>query len=321
MNIKSIIIIGQTASGKTNLAHKLFNELNKASIKCEVVNLDAFQIYKDISIGTAKPSIEEQKRYHYHGIDLCESHESMDANLFAEYLRKTCTKILNKGKFPICVGGSGLYLRAFLHGLDNFPTHNPQIRKSIRDDAAKNGWEACYERLKQIDPVRAATLHPNDHVRIERALEIYEITQTPPSQLQTKTKPLHSQERSVASLVIQTEVESEILKENIFIRTQNLFRSGWYDEVKKLHIKYGENLKNFNSMRAIGYKSILDSIIQNKDVFEEQELILKISNETCKYAKRQKTWNKKEKIDLFVNPQNQDDFEELLKISVQILKK
>lgn len=324
MKYKAILIIGQTASGKTSLAHKLFESLHEKGIICEIVNLDAFQIYKDVSIGTAKPTKKEQTTYQYHGIDLCAANESMDANVFAKFAQNACKEICARGNLPVCVGGSGLYLRAFLHGLDSFPSNDPMIRSKIRAYAQENGWDKCYEWLTQIDPIRAKELHPNDHVRIERAIEIFEITKRPASDLQTKKAPLFNQNTHFDSFVIHTVIEKEALKKNILERTNQLFADGWIQEVTTLYQKFGADLNHFNSMRAIGYKSILSSLkcppscdLTMGLAAGSSELLTQITNETIKYAKRQKTWNKKEKVDFLINPENKDEFLQLIEAAIK----
>lgn len=297
MKYQSITIIGSTASGKSALAHALSDELSKKNVASEIVNLDAFQIYSDLSIGTAKPSASEQQKYNYHCINLCEIAQSMDANVFADLARQACDTIWNKGAIPICVGGSGLYLRAFLHGLDDFPPQNQEIRQQIRHYAQEHGWDKCYEKLQTVDPIRANELHPNDHMRIERALEIFELTRMPASQQQTKKSPLHNQSTHFDSFVIHFELDNTTLKERILKRTEQLFDLGWIEEVEVLYRKYGDALADFNSMRAIGYKSILTAIQSNQVNDQKSALIQQIAQDTFKYAKRQKTWNKKEKKD------------------------
>lgn len=297
MKYKSITIIGPTASGKTALAHALSDALAQKNIATEIINLDAFQIYTEFSIGTAKPTLDEQIKYKYHCLNICQTNESMDANLYASLAHKACKEILERNAFPICVGGSGLYLRAFLHGLDDFPPQNQEIRQKIRQYAQENGWDKCYEKLSHIDPVRAKELHPNDHMRIERALEIFELTQTPVSQLQTKKDPLHNQTVNLDSFIIHIEHDNEKLKENIVQRTRQLFAAGWIEEVESLYKKYGDSLADFNAMRAIGYKAILDAIQSKQIHHQTEQLVQQIAHDTFKYAKRQKTWNKKEKKD------------------------
>jgi tRNA dimethylallyltransferase len=293
MNFKCILLLGATASGKTALAHNLSDTLKtQFNISSELVNLDAFQIYKELNIGTAKPSISEIQKYHYHGIDICNIDENLDANSFSQLTWQTCLKIYKQNKIPICVGGSGLYLRAFLHGLDNLPIRDEKIRNHIREIAHEKGWIFCHEWLQNVDPIRAQELHPNDKTRIERALEIFILTGKPQSSVRSKETILKEQNTLFPCYVIHCKRNSEELKSRITQRVNLLFEQGWQEEVLKLIEKYGDNLSQFHSMQAIGYKQILSLNNLNK-----ADLISKISTLTWQYAKKQLTWCAKEKID------------------------
>ena len=303
LNFKCILILGATASGKTALAHKLADELNSLNKPCELVNLDAFQIYKELNIGTAKPTLDEIKKYNYHGIDICEPDENLDANTFAKYAWTSCQNIFAKNHIPICVGGSGLYLRAFLHGLDDLPMRNENIRKQIKEVANTHGWPHCHEWLQKVDPKRAQELHPNDKTRIERALEIYLITGNPQSSARSKEHILKEQNTLFPCYVIHCARLPEDLKTRIVHRTLHLFSLGWQEEISNLLLKYGSQLNEFHSMQAIGYKQILTSILEN-NTNSQDELIQKISTLTWHYAKKQLTWCAKEKIDFEIEALN-----------------
>lgn len=296
LNSKTVTIIGATASGKTALTHTLCEELEKKGLSCEVVNLDAFQIYKGLNAGTAKPSPEEQTRYRYHGIDVCFPHENLDANAFAALAHSACADIVQRNKIPLCVGGSGLYLRAFLHGLDALPTRNTEIRKHIQDRAEREGWPSCHTWLTQVDPIRAQQLHPNDKVRIERALEVFLSSGTPMSDHLSRTTRLATQKTLFPSFVIHVEPPKEELKKRITERVPQLFAQGWVEEVEHLLKQYGTDLENFYSMRAIGYLQILQYLSDGRQT-PMSTLISQIATVTTQYAKRQTTWNAKEKKD------------------------
>lgn len=312
------IIIGATASGKTALAHELCEELEKKGRGCEIVNLDAFQIYKELNAGTAKPSAAEQTRYAYHGIDVCTVQENLDANSFASLAHAYCVQIEQRNKVPICVGGSGLYLRAFLHGLDELPPRNTEIRKHIQSRAEREGWPSLHAWLVQVDPIRASQLHPNDKVRIERALEIFLSSGTPMGAQLSHTKALSAQKTLFPSFVIQVEPPKETLKKRIAERVPHLFAQGWVEEVEQLHARFGSALAHFYSMRAIGYAQVLQFILNEKRT-PQSELMAQITTATTQYAKRQMTWNAQEKKDFsFHAPQQKVEllmqvFEFLLK--------
>lgn len=293
---KTVVILGPTASGKTGLAHTLFDELKKQNICCELVNLDAFQIYENLNAGTAKPSKEEIKQYKYHGIDICQVSENLDANTFAAKMHLLCKEIESRGNLPICVGGSGLYLRAFLHGLDALPKRDDVIRAQIQQNAEQHGWPWCHAWLARVDPVRAAELHPNDKTRIERALEIFLITGIPASDQRSKTNSLEDQKTLFDCYVIHLEPDVDVLKKRIEQRIPILFEQGWIAEVENLYKQYGDGLETFHSMRAIGYADVLAYIKNNQNI-SLPALYQEIYFKTWHYAKRQLTWNAKEKKD------------------------
>lgn len=309
LNFKCIVILGATASGKTALAHKIADELFKQNKNCQLVNLDAFQIYKELNIGTAKPTQEEILKYKYHGIDICKINENLDANTFARLCWQSCDAIYQKNSIPICVGGSGLYLRAFLHGLDSLPTRNEKIRQEIEEVAQRDGWPACHAWLARVDPIRAQELHPNDKTRIERALEIFLATGVPQSANRSKEKLLKEQMTLFPCFVIHCKKETAILKEDINKRVEFLFEQGWQEEVVQLYIKYGSELQHFHALQAIGYKQIVQSL--QKPTMQAQ-LVEKIKTLTWQYAKKQLTWCAKEKTDFFYWHEKKESWFELM---------
>ncbi|MGY3804327.1 tRNA (adenosine(37)-N6)-dimethylallyltransferase MiaA [Pigmentibacter ruber] len=315
LNFKAVIIVGPTASGKSALAHRIYDHYKEKNVEFAIVNLDAFQIYSEVTAGTAKPSAEEQKKYKYYCLDLLPPHAAMDANLYAKLIHTQCQDLYKQGKIPLCVGGSGLYLRAFLHGLDNFPGRNEKIREKIRLMAEANGWNYCHAELAKVDPIRASELHPNDKTRIERALELYYLLGKPMSSLRSKTQNLGDQSTLFPSFLIHLEPNEAILKEKIKQRVPLLFAQNWIQEVISLIDKYGEELINFNSMRAIGYQEVIHFILEKKPLKEKfnslsapPELLERISTLTWQYAKRQLTWNAKEKKDVIVTLNSENEF-------------
>jgi len=294
-NQKPLVILGPTASGKSALAHSIYDQLELKNIRCHIINLDAFQIYKELNAGTAKPSAQEQAQYRYHGIDLCKVTENMDANTFSKKMRVLCDDLTKQGHFPICVGGSGLYLRAFLHGLDDLPQRDEKIRDHIQKRAQEHGWPWCHQWLAQVDPTRAAELHPNDKTRIERALEIFLLSGKPASALRSKTNILASQDMALDCFVLHIKPQADDLKERISLRVHHMLQQGWIQEVQNLLEIHGENLKSYHAMCAIGYLDVLSFLTQQDMNLDELRQI--ISTKTWQYAKRQMTWNAKEKID------------------------
>jgi tRNA dimethylallyltransferase len=295
--IRPIIIIGPTGSGKTALAHSMFEEMASQGTPCEIVNLDSFQIYRGLDIGTAKPSRSEQIQYHYHGLDLCELTEHMDAHVFSDRMTHICQDITARQKQPLCVGGSGLYLRAFLHGLDAFPKRDDAVRAHIRAKASQEGWPACHAWLATVDPTRAKELHPNDKTRIERALEIFLTTGIPMGEQCQKTQTLSMQPARFESHIIHVEPPTDYLKERIARRVGTMFENGWLEEVAALVDKYKERIFEFHGIKAIGYKDIAHYILGDSPYKNKEELMEHIRAQTWQYARRQLTWNAKEKKD------------------------
>ena len=284
-----LVIIGPTASGKSKLAHAIFNQIPPA----QIINLDAFQIFKGLNIGTAKPTPEEIKTYGYFGVDLFEPDSNGDAQVYAD-LCLGKSKDLNKtGICPILVGGSGLYIRALLHPLDKLPKRHEGLRILFKEYERKFGSSFLHNWLIEIDPVRAQALHPSDYVRVERALEIFFLSGQTPSTLYSVSEiELHKQPLRMNVFVIHITPEKEEIYRAIELRTRDLFQQGWIDEVKTLGNQYGEQLKQFYSMRAIGYGEIFDFI---SHPYCESDLISLVAQKTKNYAKKQLTWNAKEK--------------------------
>lgn len=307
--MKAVIVIGPTGSGKTALSHALAEKMGVF----ELVNLDAFQFYRGFDVGTAKPSLSERGSYCYHLLDILDPQENIDAQTFARFAFDACSEIISRGKIPLCVGGSGLYLRAFLHGLDDLPPRDENFRRTLREKAESVGWPQLHEDLRKCDPVRASELHPNDKTRIERALEVFSLTGTPMSALRSKTEGLANQETQFPSFIIQLVPEVDILKGRISERTSLMLR-GWREEVKVLSQKFGPLLSSFHCMQAIGYKEVLEfNLSQHKEPANLVQLEERISTQTWQYAKKQLTWNAKEKQDWATKgPHVNEDLLELL---------
>ncbi len=295
-----IVILGATASGKSAAAHAMFhNVIKNFGVRPKLVNLDAFQFYRGFNIGTAKPNIEEQAEYNYHGLDLLDPNETIDASNYVSLI----DKLIASDSVVICAGGSGLYTRAFLHGLDAMPPRAEDIRQFLRSIADHWGWAKVHDWLVQVDPNRAYALHPNDGVRIERALECFLLTGSPVSLTHTNTNTILSKQ-SVRhnALVLQTTAVD--LRPKIELRVKQMLDIGWIDEVRQLmnqqKIPTGE-FCNLPAMRAIGYLQIYQ-MLQGQIAMDQLHTI--ISQKTWQYAKRQQTWNSKE-----VNHGSPDDWD------------
>lgn len=306
---KAVFVVGPTASGKSAFAHLLVERQKVLGCKFELVNLDAFQFYRDVTLGTAKPSPEEQQTYCYHGIDILDVEESMDAARYAEFVWKTCRAVNERGAVPVCVGGSGLYLRAALHGLDELPSRSDLLREMFRASAAAWGWPELHRWLSVLAPQRAAELHPNDKTRIERALEIAFQLPTGVSldSVLSKNKRLSEQGSLGNAFLIHVDCSDEELKKRIHLRLQKMFAQGWVAEVEWLFERYGQIFAQTQCYRAIGYPAIWSWLEESRGRTKEGEefplssaetrLLPLIATQTWQYVRRQRTWNAKERCD------------------------
>ena len=304
----NIVIMGATATGKSAFAHELYAHLQKKCIDSAVVNLDAFQFYKGVTLGTAKPSKYEIAEFKYKGLDICEANENIDAQSYFKMARGWCESLWEQNKTPICVGGSGLYQRSFLHGLDDLPQRNDALRNFYRTCALNWGWPHLHLWLQKIDAQRALELHPNDGVRIERALEIFFETghaQSLQRSRNTKEQSLSNQSLQWPCFVVQVDVKDDILlREQIIVRVQKMMDSGWISEVEQLLFKFGNEVASWPSMRAIGYQQIMQFLQPNSEIKSTEKLMELIAIATWQYVRRQRTWNNREHCDAKVDMLN-----------------
>ncbi len=294
--IKVIIIAGPTASSKSEIAFQLATE-----IKGEIINADSVQVYKYFDIGSAKPSKEIRKLIPHHLIDIINPDEEFNAFTFKELARKAVTEINERGKIPIMVGGTGLYIRCFLYDL--FLQDEEKIkreRKILEKKIEKDGLEQLYKQLTLVDPKAAAKIHPRDRIRITRALEFFHATGKRLSDVQ--------QEYSFRNSIFDFKIfiphfsREELLK-RIEKRTINIFSGGIIEEVKTvLELGYERNIK---PLKSIGYKEALMVI---DGLLNIEEAINETIKSTRAYAKRQIIWFKKEKNSLFI-PMTGNNFE------------
>jgi tRNA dimethylallyltransferase len=274
---KLLIICGPTASGKSELALRLAHLLD-----AEIVNADSMQLYRGLDIGTAKPSLEQQAEIRHHLLDIVVPDQPFSAADFAAAADAVISDIINRGKRVVVVGGTGLYIRALLHGLIDSPGGDGALRQELHDEANRVGNEAMLEQLRRIDPALAAGLHPNNLLRIIRALEVYRLTGIPLSRYQ--------QEHNFSSLrydalQVGISVDRALLYDRIDERVESMVADGLFDEVRGLLAGgYSCDLK---SMRSIGYKEAV-AFLNGECTLEEALRLIK--RNTRHYAKRQLTW-------------------------------
>lgn len=276
---KLLIICGPTASGKSDLALRLAHELD-----AEIVNADSMQVYRGLDIGTAKPTLEQRAEIPHHLIDVVAPDESFSAADFAGAADAAIREITARGKRVIVAGGTGLYIRALLKGLVDSPGGGGEIRAALQEEAARIGNLAMLEKLRKVDPELAAGLHPNNLVRIIRALEVLQLTGIPLSRYQ---KEHAFSERRYDSLQIGIQIERAELYRRIDKRVDRMLSDGLLEEVSGLLAAGFE--RELKSMRSIGYKESA-AYLQGELSLEETATLIK--RDTRHYAKRQLTWFK-----------------------------
>jgi tRNA dimethylallyltransferase len=243
------------------------------------------QVYIGMDIGTAKPTPAEQSLVPHHQIDLVYPDQSYSAGQYARDAETTLRQIWQRQRMPVLVGGSGLYYRAVVYGLDEMPQVPAHIRQTILQQCAEKGSQHCFEELQKIDPQTAQRLHPNDTHRVTRALEIFAASGKMMSQLQKMQD--FSRPRFPALIFAYTE-ERAVLYERINLRTEKMLQHGWIEEVSQLRERYDKSLL---PMQALGYAQIhqyLDGVCS----YDETRAL--IQQKTRNFAKRQLTWFRKE---------------------------
>ena len=278
---KVIVIVGPTASGKTSLSIELAKKING-----EIISCDSMQIYKDMNIGSAKPTTEEMQGIKHYLIDIVEPTERFSVAEYKKRAEKAIEEILKKGKTPIVIGGTGLYANSLIYGIEyNEIEFDEKFRSKLMKKAeTDDGLQLLYEEAKKIDPIAVEKISNNDKKRIIRILEIYNST--------GKNKTEQEQESRKKAIkydykVFALNMERAILYERINKRVDIMIRQGLIEEVKNILKKYNEFP---TAMQAIGYKEIVEYL---KGYLTKQDAIDKIKQESRRYAKRQITWFKK----------------------------
>ncbi|MDD2274014.1 MAG: tRNA (adenosine(37)-N6)-dimethylallyltransferase MiaA [Desulfuromonadaceae bacterium] len=277
--IKLLIICGPTASGKSDLALRLAHHLD-----AEIVNADSMQIYSGLDVGTAKPTPDQQADIKHHLIDVANPAQLFSAADFSNAADVAIRNIISRGKRVVVAGGTGLYIRALVKGLVDSPSGDGELREHLHDESARIGNLAMLEKLRQVDPELAAVLHPNNLVRIIRALEVYQLTGIPLSRYQKE----HAFScRRYDTRHIGISVERSVLYERIDNRVEQMMSAGLLKEVESLLASgCGRDLK---SMRSIGYKEVVAHLAGE---ISAEEAVRLIKRNTRHYAKRQLTWFK-----------------------------
>ncbi len=286
---KIAVICGATATGKTGLAVDLALKLNT-----EIISADSQLIYKGLNIGTAKPTESEMRNVKHHMIDVIEPDENFSVGDYEERAAPILTNLLDRGKVPVICGGTGFYINSLLFDLGYGNTAaDESIREKYAEFLDKNGKDALFDKLKEVDPETAEKLHPNDVKRVVRALEIYEVSG------KKKSQQCDKMISKFDYIAVAIDYPREELYERINKRVNEMFDLGLIEEVNGLLARGID--KNCQSMQAIGYKEVLEGL-KNKDNHSTMRDTIK--KNTRHYAKRQITFFKKFSNIVWMKPEN-----------------
>ena len=298
-----VVVAGPTASGKSDLALRLAQEFDG-----ELICSDSMQVYRQFDIGTAKPTLSEQKLVPHHQLDLIDPDGNYSAGKYERDTVIIIQQIKQRGHLPILVGGTGLYYRALMYGISKIPKISEDLRQELINLQKEHGSPYCLEQLQKYDPQTANRLHPNDTSRIMRSLEVVMSTGISIADFQ-KQQPFAEARYPV--LAVAYEWERSALYERINQRTLKMLKSGWIEEVEMLLESYPPELKSLN---AIGYREIVDHL-QNK--LKQKALVKKIQQRTRQYAKRQMTWFRRESKIAWHQPDDEDTIFHKIKVYLE----
>ncbi len=276
-----ICIVGPTAVGKTEIAIQLAQQLD-----AEIVSLDSRQIYRKMDIGTAKPTPDQRRAIPHHLIDCVDVDQPFSVAEYQRLADVTIAEIGERGKQPMAVGGAGLYFRGIINGLFDGPGADAEIRAKLQREADEHGNVALHERLRQCDPEAADRVHPNNLVRVIRALEVYELTGKPISALQQQWR---MEESRYPFRAFGLDMPREVLYRRIEDRVDLMVTAGLIEEVKGL-LDRGYP-RNCVAMQSFGYKELIDYL---DGVRTLDEAIALLKQNTRRFAKRQLTWFRKD---------------------------
>ncbi|MBN1638940.1 MAG: tRNA (adenosine(37)-N6)-dimethylallyltransferase MiaA [Ignavibacteriales bacterium] len=305
MERKVIVLVGPTCSGKTTLSLLLAEKL-----KTEIISADSRQIFKQISIGTAKPNKLELKKVTHYFIDYLNLDDDFNVSKFEKEALEIIDKLLKTGKIPIVVGGSGLYIKAVVDGIFNNVDVPNEIRNSILEERNKFGNDYIYQKLKRVDSVTAEKLLPQNWKRVLRALEVFCFTGKPIWQFQNEYVRKNENESIQFGLLW----ERSILYENVNSRVDKMISEGLVEEVKEILKNYNKKL---NSLNTVGYKEIIECLEGKISLEKAIELI---KRNTRHYAKRQITWFNKDKRINWIPISSINELGKIAEIIIQKIK-
>lgn len=270
-----VSIVGPTASGKTGLGIAIAQRLAAQGERAEIVNADAYQMYRGMDIGTAKPTAEEQAAVPHHLIDIIDPEESMSVARFQQLAREAITDLQSRGIRPILVGGSGLYARAAIDDI-TFPGTDPDVRRKYEEREKTEGSGVLFDELRAKDPEAAARMDPHNSRRTIRALEVIELTGQPYSASLPRYRYV------IPSVQIGLDLSREELDRRIDLRTKQMMTNGFVEEVRRLRPHLGAT-----AVRALGYQQIIDLL---DGIWDEYDAFADIAQKTKRLARKQMGW-------------------------------
>jgi len=276
-----LVLVGPTAVGKTAISVAVAKRLG-----AEIISGDSMQVYRGMDIGTAKITKEEMQGVPHHMIDIKDPDEPFTVAEFQQRADQLIREIVARGRLPMLVGGTGLYIRAVLEPYTFIPMKaDPELRRRLAEEEERYGPGHLHRRLQEVDPVAAAKLHPNDLRRIIRALEVFLQTGTPISATQTAA----GKEPRYDDLFLGLTMERSLLYRRIEERVDRMIAAGWLEEVRRLLERYPPHLP---AMQALGYRELVQYY---RGLLTLPEAISLIKRNTRRYAKRQFTWFRRER--------------------------
>jgi tRNA dimethylallyltransferase len=298
MTTPLLVVVGPTASGKSDLAMKLAE-----AHPSEIVSADSVQVYRLFDIGTGKPTRDERERVPHHMIDVCEPDETLDAAGFARQAAEQIQQIQSQNRLPIVCGGTFLWVRALLFGLAEAPAGDDTIRAEHRLLAEREGRAALHRELAKVDAECAARLNPNDFVRVSRALEVFQLSGKPMSEWQKE----HGFKQSLYDAkLVGIRHEPAELDRRIRERTLKMFERGWLDEVRELgRLGHGKT----RAMGSVGYKQVARAL--EAESFDLSTLTDDVVRATRIFARRQRTWLRDQPVTWVSVAQAEGSVEEL----------
>jgi tRNA dimethylallyltransferase len=281
--LPALILTGPTGVGKSAWAMQL-----ATTLPLEIISVDSAQVFRGLDIGTAKPSARERALVPHHLIDIRDPSESYSAGEFVRDARVAMSGIHARGRVPLLVGGTMLYLRSLLRGMAELPSAAVAVRADLDAQAATLGWPALHARLAEVDPIAATRIHANDAQRIQRALEVYALTGQAISQLQTATHGAAADYRWLQWALVPTDREQ--LKADLALRFKVMMDMGLAAEVQALHQR-GDLHERLPAIRSVGYRQLWDWCASRTTLAQATELAIVASGQL---AKRQLTWVRSE---------------------------